>query len=884
MRTKHLLWALALPAVFAACTNDDFESVIQSNDALQGRPMAGDVKLNFDFGEADTRLNSEFQFEVGDEIGATLMDEYKEDGVPDYNIMGLPASGNVYSFVNYIQTNYRYTNTESGWTNSNLLCSGNYFFYYPYMTTLNTRVAFEKYLNPNQVLEANTSAASHEMINENQMYIGYKLVEGATEGSTQVLNVSMSPVFAFPYFEIMCTDSEPVTIQKIALQYIKKDKDMPLMAVVDPTNEGRKITTVDNVKYVDFEKDPTSAVCMRGNNATDKPKLDKDAVIAARQIQVTFPEGTTTKNGSPVRTYMVIPSGNYSDDDAVELLIYTDKGLVTADLSVAHENTGIDGGQNNVTNDVAMGEVSGTMDKVRTIKITFDEVAINNPDEFTTTSTQDLDTYVSWSAKIGGTKNMWIKSTNKDTELSAATVATLAENQNITMNILGDITIAEDVKSEDYKAAKINFLGGNVSTSYKRGEDGKIAGLEDLADHKGQTIYNKATLTIPSMSDPEKGDLTFHNNGNITLTGISYGIKFVNEGTMTINAGANRSTKLTMSNEDEKKDYLENYGTLNINGNVVADNTVTTNNGWINNYANATVNIAQGATITARIDNKKHKSEVEYGKIVVNGTWNIFGKGGKNDGLIEVNGTLRVPEGEEKYENVMAWTYPLKGTHIPTIKNNGNVMRVTNNGLVELSANSAYSTSGITGAKGRVDNTNISTRATISKDETIFVKVTAAANVKDLNDKLQNASAELVVFENAGSLTLDAADLAENKTTFELVIPEVEVRGNLDITTPAGYTLNIHAVSIGTKFKVLSGTTKLTARTKVDLGTTNRGAYVTVEEGAKLEVENNAELTSSCDLQFEGEGLIGNYGAITNVKKGEEPNLVEGSRDVVYKE
>ena len=44
------------------------------------------------------------------------------------------------------------------------------------------------------------------------MYIGYKLVEGATEGSTQVLNVSMSPVFAFPYFEIMCTDSEPVTV------------------------------------------------------------------------------------------------------------------------------------------------------------------------------------------------------------------------------------------------------------------------------------------------------------------------------------------------------------------------------------------------------------------------------------------------------------------------------------------------------------------------------------------------------------------------------------------------------------------------------------------------------------------------------------------------
>ena len=661
------------------------------------------------------------------------------------------------------------------------------------------------------------------------------------------------------------------------------------MAVVDPMNKGRKTTTVGGVQYVDFEKDPTSAVRM-GDLEKDKPQLDKDADITARQIQVTFPEGTTTKNGSPVRTYMVIPSGDYSGDDAVELLIYTDKGLVTADLSVAHENTGTTGGQNNVTNDVAMGEVSGTMDKVRTIKITFDEVAINNPDEFTTTSTQDLDTYVSWSAKIGGTKNMWIKSTNKDTELSAATVATLAKNQNITMNILGDITIAEDVESEDYNAAKINFLGGKVATKYIYGNDGKITGLSDLAANKGQTIYNKATLTIPSnMIDSKDGDLTFHNKGNITLTGTSYGIKFVNEGTMTINvnegtmtinAGTGRSTKLAMSNDPEKGDYLENYGTLNINGNVVADNNATTNNGWINNYANATVNIAQGATITARIDNKKGNNGGECGKIVVNGTWNIFGQAGKNEGLIEVNGTLRVPE-TSKYENAKAWTYPL-GTYTPIIKNNGNVMRVTNNGLVELSENSAYSTSGITDAKGRVDNTNISTRATISEGETIFVKVTAAADAKDLNDKLQNASAELVVFENAGSLTLDAADLAEGVKTFELVIPSIEVNGNLDITTPAGYTLNIHAVSSGTAFKVFSGTTKLTARTKVDLGTKNYGATVTVEEGATLEVANNAELTSSCNLQFKGEGLVGNYGAITEVVKDKGPNLVEGSRDVVY--
>ncbi len=842
--------------------------------------MAGNVKLNFDFGEADTRLNSDFQFEVGDQIGATLMDEYKENGESSYNIMGLPASGNVYSFVDYIQTNYRYTNTESGWTNSNLLCSGNYFFYYPYMPTLNTRVAFEKYLNPNQVLEANTSAAARKMINDNQMYIGYKLVEGATEGSTQVLNVSMSPVFAFPYFEIMCTDSEPVTIQKIALQYINKTKDMPLMAIVDPTNSSRATTTIGGVQYVDFEKDPTSAVRM-GNPATDKPQLDKDAVIAARQIQVTFPEGTTTKNGSPVRTYMVIPSGDYSGNDAVELLIYTDKGLVTADLSVAHENTGTTGGQNNVTNDVAMGEVSGTMDKVRTIKITFDEVAINNPDEFTTTSTQDLDTYVSWSAQIGGTKNMWIKSTNKDTELSAATVATLAKNQNITMNILGDITIAEDVKSEDYNAAKINFLGGKVSTSYAYGNDGKITGLYDLATNKGQTIYNKATLTIPSnMSDPQDGDLTFHNKGNITLTGTSYGIKFVNEGTMTINAGTNRTTKLTMSNDSGKKDYMENYGTLNINSNVLADNSAVANNGWINNYADATINIAEGVNVVARIDNLKDNTEgCAYGKIIVNGSWTVFGNNGKNEGEITVNGSLIVPATEAKYENAEAWTYPatpVNKEYTPNIINNGAVTNVTNNGNVKLmSQDVSYSSVSVTGkVTGKVNNTVGNNKITVNQYETIYCEISKPMTFSEVNEFIEDTQSKLVRFvAGAGTLTIDVKTDEKGAVTEvgKIIVDQIEIANNLTIATAnraAEARIYGEATDKAMTITIEEGVVATLGNgVKLKVGKKDSPAYGTITADGKLIINGSAELSGYVASSLTLEGTIENFGAIYGAKK-----------------
>ena len=870
-----------MPAVFAACTNDDFESVVQDNNALQGRPMAGDVELNFDFGNADTRLTTDFEFEEGDEIGATLMDEYVANGVADYNIWGIPANQNIYKFVDYIQTNYRYTNTANGWENSNLLCSGNYFFYYPYTAQLNTRVAFEKYLNPNQVLKEESSAGARQVVIDNQMFVGYKLVEGATEGSTQVLNVSMQPVFAAPLFTIMCTDSEPVTIQKIALQYIKKDKDMPLMAVVDPTNTERNTTTVSGVSYVDFEKDPTSAVRM-ANPATEKPQLDKDAVIGARQIQVTMPEGTTTSNGDPVNVYMVIPAGDYTatgNEGPVELLIYTNKGLVTADLSVAHENTGSTGGQNNVTNDVAMGVVSGTMKATRHINITFDEVAINNPDEFAATSTEDLDTYVAWSAQIGGVKNMWIKSTGKETKLSAASVATLAKNKNITMNVLGDITIAEDVKSEDFAAAQINFLGGTEATKLKYGVDNKVTEVEDLSSTSGQTIYNQATLTLAeSWTNPTDGDITLVNDGMLTLRGASYTIDFVNNGNINVSsAQTNGTVSFTLSANNE--DFVNN-GIVDIN----SDMMLTSNYGIGNN---GTISIHRGTT-NGKIENLFTQlpaggCHFGYIKVAEDATWVLKGTNAYNSGRIDNNGTINVQTGtvyinneDQKFINELGkddvWT--------PLVNNNGTLAGITNNGLVVQGKNAAYSTANIEGAKGEVDNTAVSGRTVASDGETIFVKVVEAANAKALNKKLADAQAELVRFVDAGSLTIAEADYAEGENSFTLTIPTVEIQGDLTISTPVGKELNIYkGVQGETTIDIKKGTTTITEQSKVSLGTKSAGSTIKLAKGTLLNVNNNATLTSECNIKFKGEGMVGNYGTITGVKKGQEPNLTTGSKE-----
>ena len=79
MRTKHILTAMVLPALFAACTADDFETVNVAGDSQ--RPMLSGVTLTTVDG-ADTRYAVEegaaglkFNYENGDQIGAAIIDQ-----------------------------------------------------------------------------------------------------------------------------------------------------------------------------------------------------------------------------------------------------------------------------------------------------------------------------------------------------------------------------------------------------------------------------------------------------------------------------------------------------------------------------------------------------------------------------------------------------------------------------------------------------------------------------------------------------------------------------------------------------------------------------------------------------------------------------------------
>lgn len=855
MKTKHLLWAMALPAVFAACQSDDFESTMQENNALLNRPMAGDVKIDFGFNEATTRLDENFKFELGDEIGATLMDEYKKLGGGDkiYNVF----SDDCYKFVDYIQTNYRYTNTENGWENSNLLCAGNYFFYYPYTPTLNARKAFENYLNPNQVLKANTREAGREMVNENQMYVGYSLVEGATEGSTSVLNVEMQPVFAFPLFTLECKDSE-VTIQKIALQYKDKTKNIPLKAVVAPASASTTAptTNVGGIDFIDYAKDPVAAVSV----TDDEGDLNPNAVTSARQIQVTFPEGTVTKNGQLVNAYMVIPAGKYMDlggvDNTVELLIYTDRGLVTADLSAAHENASGSGTQYNVTNDVAMGEVYGDIEKMdgkkyRVINIKFDEVAITKPQDFTATSTEDLDTYIKWFASIGGNATLNVKSTSKDVMLSKAACEILNANSLIDVTIKGDITIAADAPANAYNL--VTFSG------------------DDIDGNDGQTVYNKATLE--GIGNITTSGLTIVNEGSMTLTGTEYkNIKLQNKGVMNINGKANKTTYFTLTANN--KDFVnEAAGTLNINAKFeLTSNPGIGNYGTVNINNNTTAKIENLFKANPDASNLYHAGTIN---VKAGATWTLMGTNAYSKGTINNYGKIVVPSGavysnaeNQEYTNAAGES----AEFVCSIYNYGSISNITNNGNVEMmNADASYSTVSITGATGYVNNTVCNNKITACATETIYCEVSEPKTFTEVNEFIAKSNSSLVRFvEGAETLTIDVVLDAEGKPVLTkqtvIEVDAMEIASNLTIATAnKDAKARIYGQSTSAPMKIIVNEgvkATLGDFVKLHAGRSAAGAGVNLTADGVFEVTTSAYITGYNDSSLTITGTVNNYGKV----------------------
>ena len=256
MRTKHLLYTMALASVFAACTQDEFETV-NGADALTGRKSIGQVT----FTEAPSTSWAVESWdkiapEADDAFSLMLVDNPRTglDGMHLYPIDN-------YELIEKAQTNYIFRRGNSGWTNDAELVEGNYLYVAPAQEGKLDRNTVEINLPTEQNLSLGEdgkidplSAIKDFVAKDYPFYIGHRfLSEG---GSVSLPN--MQSIFAYPEITITQTDAYRDEVAVVKKVIIKQENTDDAFVINAPLNPRKAAELLTNEFFADREKTDVS--------------------------------------------------------------------------------------------------------------------------------------------------------------------------------------------------------------------------------------------------------------------------------------------------------------------------------------------------------------------------------------------------------------------------------------------------------------------------------------------------------------------------------------------------------------------------------------------------------------------------------------------------
>lgn len=784
MRTKHLLTAMMLPALFAACTNDDFESLNQSVPSVEGRKLVDNVTLNVSTG-VDTRLASDgkdYTWEAGDQIGACLMDELNKSA---YKQLGTTWS-DWFTLTDYIQTNYKFTRGETAeWTTEAKLCEGNYFFASPYNANQGLRKAYE-FSAAAQVLEGTDNAALMEAFTKNNSFVGYgKVTEGADEG--EAVSVNMIPVFGSTGFTIENTGTQSYTIERIVLHGTKVSNK----AVVNPTTCTQATQYSSNVtptavsgsdyyfNVAQYTKDLSEEKLYGGMydaewDGNDNPPYSATAALrdvldpTAGDVEVIIKGGKTIASNQSINLIaMVYPAevsaydtSTPSTETEVLLDIYTDKGVIQ-NIALNKRWTKQDGTTNVLTDKALSG--LGNAEKV---KITFDDTAFDKPSEMSVGSEADLANLIHWNA-----------------ETAAPIKATLTADIHIT------------------KAMYDELAGSVITEATLEGTSHSVIIDADVADGAlDEFTFNVKDVTVKGTQTMEKAP--------VALVIVD------------ANATLNIAKDVTLTKA------ITNNGTLNVNANVTGANNLDVKN-------NATMTVAASKTIS--------------GVRVVNGT-SVYVSGTiTNAGTIArlandygtVTNTGVIGEAAD-VNNITA------GSNQGVIyNNNGRVFLAWNKGNIYANGTSTtrIKENAHDGVEGNIIITNLEDDGnflTGTKMGNIVQEITAAANT----DAVDTRANTLWL---SAALNVEKTDADGNYVTVDLTDTNIMKNGAMKVVaTSANARINgndqkfrMAAIEVNKDAKLVLNNVQMTisAATNVTMkGEANHEATLTINSNARLQV------------------------------------------------
>lgn len=209
MKTKHLLFTIAIGATFAACSSEENFNIAENNatDAkLSIRPVVdvsivlpNEVSTRFDLGTGARPVWS-----TNDKLGAAVIDVPTYTSQSDYATKLSAANGKSIALYNVVESygcNNAFSTTNGGasWASDQPMVEGNYLFYAPYQTGLNFRSPLEVAVPRIQNASDEKTALKEFYNGNNIVQVGYKFITG-TEKQKPV--VQLFNIFAYPKFTI----------------------------------------------------------------------------------------------------------------------------------------------------------------------------------------------------------------------------------------------------------------------------------------------------------------------------------------------------------------------------------------------------------------------------------------------------------------------------------------------------------------------------------------------------------------------------------------------------------------------------------------------------------------------------------------------------------
>lgn len=660
MRTKHVLMAMALPALFAACTSDEFVEQ-PTQGSLDGREVLGNLTVNV-AGDADTRFDwstAGWTFEDGDQFGAAVTDPKTLGTVESDMMLG----------------NYIFSKNGNGYQTTSQMVEGTYLFYSynqpESFVTKNTRdlIAFDL---TTQTADLNDP---EKAVSDNQLFISplyFIEAENTTAENTIALPLRFIPYYSTAAFRIKNSTGAAFSISQIVLNGKFKAK-----GEIDPS----KIWNQTDNGYGLYYSVP------EGGDAYELTALNTTGKMTEAELEEAYKKAYETADLTTTTTEkvnnLVLNCDNYELANGKEVIAYMqvpvgkqDNMSVTIIVRVDGVSRQIDVTTNGGSNDIASSGIDNA--------------------EFTRTATKAVFGLESdKSLKVLDVKKENLKDAGGFYVDSNEELLEVLDNERGKINFYntGDVEINDQIIRvlNQYTAGEVTFSnpieinvededGLTLSSTVNAGINFKGAvtvngnvGLGGYVTMGNDITLESGQLTL-SGANVSASDITVE-GGELVLAAEKMAVNSIDiiEGTLTMSAsqqtGANEIKSLTFDNTTNAKATVVNINGTALNSVNLQLNSVDVEMSW-----NTTLNVNEYASISMR--------------------------GGSGDGDLTLNGTT------VNYGTITNGANT-ELTNDGTITNYGTLTGITNNGLIKMMDvwDSALTLNSTTAGDGYIDNT-----------------------------------------------------------------------------------------------------------------------------------------------------------------------------------